>query len=84
MKTQSKAMLEVHQKKNKIQLEDPHPNKLIFRAIFNSSIDVSYVSKCIKNILKRSEERIITKFITFAQKGMLMLIISKYSCNRPK
>ena len=70
-------MLEVHQKKNKIELEDPHPNKLIFRAIFNSSMDASYVNKCIKTILKRSEERNITKFITYAQKGMWMLIISK-------
>ena len=70
-------MLEVQQKKNKIEFEDPHPNELICRAIFNSSINASYVSKCIKNISKRSEERILTKFITYAQEGMWMLIIFK-------
>ena len=70
-------MLEAHQKKNKIELKDPHPNELICRAIFNSFMDASYVSKCIKNISKRSEERILTKFITYAQEGMWMLIFFK-------
>ena len=70
-------MLEVQQKKNKIELENPHPNELICRAIFNSSINASYVSKYIKNISKRSEKRILTKFITYAQEGMWMLIVFK-------
>ena len=70
-------MSEVYQKKNKIKLIDPHPNELICRAIFNSSIDASYVNTCIENFSKYSEERIITKFINSAQKGMWILIIFK-------
>ena len=70
-------MLEVHQKKYEIELEDPHLNELICRAIFNSSMDASYVKKCIKNFAKRSDERTLTKFITFAQEGMWMLITFK-------
>ena len=77
MKKQRKAMLEVHQKKNEIELEDPHLNELICKAIFNSSIDASYVKKCIKNLAKRSDERTLTKFITYAQEGMWMLITFK-------
>ena len=63
-------MLEVKQKKKKIKLENPYPNQLISRAIFNSFIDASFVKNCIKNVSKRSEERILTKFITYAQEGM--------------
>ena len=70
-------MSEVYQKKNKIKLIDPHPNELICRAIFNSSMEASYVKKCIKNLAKRSDERTLTKFITYAQEGMWMLITFK-------
>ena len=63
-------MSEVYQKKNKIKLIDSHPNELICRAIFNSSIDASYVKKYIESIAKSSDERILTKFITYAQKSM--------------
>ena len=70
-------MSEVYQKKNKTELINPHQNKLICRAIFNSSIDASYVMKCIKNLAKRSEERTLTKFINYAQESMWMLIIFK-------
>ena len=70
-------MSEVYQKKNKTELINPHQNKLICRAIFNSSIDASYVKKCIESIAKRSDERTLTKFITYAQEGMWMLITFK-------
>ena len=74
---QNRTMSEVYQKKNKTELIDPLQNELFCSAIFNSSIDASYVKKCIKNLAKRSDERTLTKFITYAQEGMWMLITFK-------
>ena len=68
-------MLEGYQKRSKMEFKDLHPNKLNFRAIYKTSMDASYVNKCIENIAKRSDEKILTKFITYTQKGMQMLLI---------
>ena len=81
MKRQSKEMIEVYQKKSKMELEDLHPNKLNFRAIYKTSMNASYVNKCIENIARRSEEKTLTKFITYTQKGMQMLLVFWQSCN---
>ena len=67
-------MLKVNQKKSKIELKDPHPNKLNCRAVFKNSMDGNYVNNCIENIAKRSDIKYLTKFVTYAQKGMLMIL----------
>ena len=59
-----------------MELKGPHLNEINYRAMYNISTDASYVYKCIENIAKRSDKRTLTKFITYAQKGMWMLIMS--------
>ena len=52
-----------------MELKDPHLNEINYRAVYNISMDASYVYKCIGNIAKRFEETSLTNFITFAQEG---------------
>ena len=59
-----------------MELKGPHLNEINYRAIYNISTDASYVYKFIENIAKTSKETSLTKFITYAQEGMLLLIMS--------
>ena len=73
-------MLEVNHKKIRVELKDPHLNKLNCRVLYKTSIDDNYVNNCIENVAKRCDEKNLTKLITYAREGKLMILNFKQSC----
>ena len=69
-------MLEVNHKKSRVELKDPHLNELNCKVLFKTSIDDNYVNNCIENVAKRRDKKNLTKFITYAREGMLLMILN--------
>ena len=75
-------MLEVNHKKSRVELKDPHLNELNCRVLFKTSLDDNYVNNCIENVAKRCDKKNLTKYITYAREGMLMILNFKQICIR--
>ena len=75
-------MLEVNHKKSRMELKDLFLNELNCKALYKTSMDNNYINNCIENVAKRCDKKNLTKFITYALEGMLMILNFKQSCTQ--